>query len=54
MTLKVKCHVGWTPIEADSEPASRGEDNLKTLQAVFAEYRPMREGHAVSPKEVTE
>jgi len=40
-------------IEDDSEPASGGEDNLKTLQVVFAEYLSMKEGRAVSPKEIT-
>jgi predicted dehydrogenase len=40
-------------IEDDSEPASSGEDNLKTLQVVFAEYRSLREGRAVGPKEIT-
>jgi len=40
-------------IEDDSEPVTSGEDNLKTLQVVFAEYRSMQEGRAVSPEEVT-
>jgi len=40
-------------IEDDSEPLTSGEDNLKTLQIVFAQYRSMDEGRVVSPKEVT-
>jgi len=40
-------------IEDDSEPLTSGEDNLKTLQIVFAQYRSMDEGRVVSPDEVT-
>jgi predicted dehydrogenase len=40
-------------IEDDSEPVTSGEDNLKTLQVVFAEYRSMQERRAVSPQEIT-
>ncbi len=40
-------------VEDDSEPASSGQDNLKTLQVVFAEYLSMEERRAVSPEEVT-
>jgi predicted dehydrogenase len=40
-------------VEDDSEPGSSGQDNLKTLQVVFAEYISMKERRAVSPKEVT-
>jgi predicted dehydrogenase len=40
-------------IEEDSEALTSGQDNLKTLQVVFAEYRSMEQGRAVSPKEIT-
>lgn len=39
-------------IEDDSQPPTCGEDNLKTLQVVFAENRSMEEGRTVSPKEI--
>jgi predicted dehydrogenase len=40
-------------IEDDSEALTSGNDNLKTLQVVFAEYRSMEQGRAISPKEVS-
>ncbi len=40
-------------IEDDTEALTSGEDNLKTLRLVFAAYRSMEQGRAVSPKEVT-
>ncbi|HMD86078.1 MAG TPA: Gfo/Idh/MocA family oxidoreductase [Terriglobia bacterium] len=39
-------------IEDDSEALTSGSDNLKTLQLVFAAYRSMEQGRAVSPKEI--
>jgi predicted dehydrogenase len=40
-------------IEDDSDPITSGEDNLRTLQLVFAQYLSMKERRAVSPKEIT-
>jgi predicted dehydrogenase len=40
-------------IEDDSEPETSGQDNLHTLQVVFAEYRSMAERRAVRPEEIT-
>ncbi|MGA7919200.1 MAG: hypothetical protein WCA38_05965, partial [Candidatus Acidiferrales bacterium] len=39
-------------IEDDSEPETSGQDNLKTLQIVFAEYKSMAEHRAVRPVEI--
>ena len=39
-------------IEEDGEPETSGEDNLKTLQVVFAAYRSMAEKRAVRPEEI--
>jgi len=39
-------------IEDGSEALTSGSDNLKTLQVVFAQYRSMEEGRAVSPREI--
>jgi predicted dehydrogenase len=39
-------------IEDDTEALTSGDDNLKTLQLVFAAYRSMEQRRAVSPKEV--
>jgi predicted dehydrogenase len=39
-------------IEDDTEALTSGDDNLRTLQLVFAAYRSMEQGRAVSPKEV--
>ncbi len=41
-------------IEEGAEPETSGEDNLKTLQIVFAAYRSMVEKRAVCPAEITE
>jgi predicted dehydrogenase len=40
-------------IEKDGTPSISGEDNLKTLQAVFACYRSARERRSVRPEEIT-
>ena len=39
-------------IEEDGEPETSGEDNLKTLQLVFAAYRAMSEHAAITPEEI--
>lgn len=39
-------------IEEDGEPETSGEDNLKTLQLVYAAYRSMSEKRSVEPKEI--
>jgi len=39
-------------VEDGSEPVTSGNDNLKTLRVVFAEYGSMAERRAVSPKEI--
>lgn len=39
-------------IEEDGEPETSGEDNLKTLQLVFAAYRSMTEKRAVQVEEI--
>ena len=41
-------------VEDDTEPETSGQDNLQTLQVVFAEYRSMAEKRAVRPEEITE
>lgn len=40
-------------IEDDTEPETSGEDNLRTLRVVFAEYRSMAEKRAVRPHDIT-
>lgn len=39
-------------IEDGGEPETSGDDNLKTLQTVFAQYRSMIERRAVRPTEI--
>jgi predicted dehydrogenase len=41
-------------IETGGTPSTSGEDNLKTLQLVFACYRAARERRAVAPSEIAE
>ena len=39
-------------IETGKPPVTSGEDNLRTLQLVFAAYKSMDEKRAVSPSEI--
>jgi predicted dehydrogenase len=40
-------------ITEDRQPANSGEDNLKTLQLVFAAVRSAAENRLVDPAEIT-